>query len=154
MKAPIAPGYPGAKTRKRSAFTEAGEQRAFTTWFRAQYPRIPATASANGAHLSGDAKKRAMQIARLKQEGLQIGWPDWHIAAPRHGYAGLFLEFKRPDGKGRLTDAQKEVHAQLRAEGNRVEVVNTWTDARAIVVEYLSGLAPVAAYDAAEKVRR
>ena len=61
----------------------------------------------NGAHLAGDAKHRAIQMNRLKREGLRTGVPDLMLAFPKIRrtlqfiFTGLFIEMKRKGEKAR-----------------------------------------------------
>jgi hypothetical protein len=42
----------------------------------------------------------------MKDEGVRAGVSDLILLVPRHGYAGLLIEMKTPDGK--QSDSQKE----------------------------------------------
>lgn len=60
------------------------------------------------------------------------GWPDLTVFIPRQrlgdgrGEAGatLFVEVKRPDGKGKVSDVQRQMHRDLRDAGFAVVVVD------------------------------
>lgn len=66
-------------------------------------------------------KLAAAQAAILKSMGRKAGWPDLHLPVARGGYHALFIEAKRRDG-GELSQAQVEIHAMLRSQGNLVKV--------------------------------
>src|SRR5690606_22179997 len=102
--------------------TESWHQRQFFSW--ADRYRLPpdadlvpgATVSRylyaipNGSHLAGDARRRAIQMRRLKEEGLTEGVSDVHFTLPRGGFHSLYLEFKRAVDDFRSTaEAQRAV---------------------------------------------
>ena len=123
--------------------TESQEQRTLIEWW-ASYCRtikqderllmsIP-----NGSVLAGDAKQRAIQMARLKREGLRLGAPDLLLAIPVWSKykAGLFIEMKRIGEKAR--SEQVTFHDMLRDHGYRVVVCQGFDQAKAAIVEYLN----------------
>ncbi len=59
--------------------------------------------------------------ARLKREGVRPGVPDDFTPYARHGYHGLFTEFKSE--KGVLSSLQKSFKDFVEAEGYLFEVV-------------------------------
>lgn len=62
----------------------------------------------NGATLAGDAKKRAIQMANLKRDGLCVGFPDLIVFGPgRIGFIEVKLEGEF------ATDTQMEVEHWL-----------------------------------------
>ncbi len=76
---------------------------------------IPWTTIAHG----GGGKIRG---ALLKAMGLKPGWPDIHIL-----FAGAhYIELKKEGGK--LSKAQKAVHAAIRGAGGRVAVCRSIQD--------------------------
>lgn len=106
----------------------------------------------NGAYLAGDAKRRAIQMKRLKLEGLRAGVPDIFVAVPRLGLkecgncggqhrdwisAGLFIEMKR---KGNApTIAQINWHKKLIAAGYDVKVCYSADEAIKLLEKYMRG---------------
>lgn len=118
---------------------ESIEQRLFVQWVRLQFPDLLACAVPNGG------RRNPREAATLKREGVSRGVPDWlcfERSAFRQGhvaYAGLALEFKRPDGKGKVSPWQQGWISGLRDRGWRVEVVTSATQARDVLVAYLSG---------------
>ena len=85
---------------------------------------------------NGGARDR-ITGARLKAEGVLAGMPDLCLPVPRGPWAGLYIELKRPDGRGQLTKAQQHVICKLRAVGHRVEVCKGWLAARDVILDYL-----------------
>jgi hypothetical protein len=81
-------------------------------------------ACSNGAVLAGDGRARAIQMNTLKSAGLTPGYPDQIVYGP-HGKVG-HLEVKL-EGE-QLTDKQVEVHAWLRAWGQKVAVCRSLED--------------------------
>lgn len=74
--------------------------------------------------------------ARLKAEGVRRGVPDLALPVPRGGYAGLWIELKRP-GRHSVSPEQREWIAGLRDLGHRAEVAVGWLEARDVIVDYL-----------------
>lgn len=75
-------------------------------------------------------------------------WPDLFIAETRSGKAGLFIELKKPGGKGVLKDGslsttvehiveQRQVLEALRARGYVAEFAVGFDQARQIIDDYL-----------------
>ncbi len=142
--------------RAKPRHLEAIEQRLFVKRWRLD-PRtrdLPACAIPNGVRLT------AIQAALAKADGLTAGAPDWLCFTGRsftdgdargavyhiYGlptYVGLALEFKRATNKAggsapsRTSPEQAAWHADLRANGWRVEVVTSAEAAWAIVADYL-----------------
>ena len=80
----------------------------------------------NGSVLAGDARARAIQMARLKATGLRVGFPDLMLCLPMrlpHSpamlFAGMFVEMKKKGGK-KPTPEQLSYHALLRDRGYNV----------------------------------
>lgn len=110
--------------------SESQEQSAVISWW-SSYARTKGIderllmASANGAVLAGDAKHRAIQMARLKRCGFRNGVPDLFLAKPSvwrpdggfhiDVFHGLWIELKRIGGKA--TPAQIEMADVLRRAG-------------------------------------
>lgn len=107
--------------------SEHSEQASFFDWLYnfklREHPEIqPLFFSVpNGAYLSGNGKQRAMQMHKLRGEGLMPGVSDTLFLSGRGGYLGLAMEFKTPDRKseknGGLSEAQQEFLRSGRTEG-------------------------------------
>ena len=82
--------------------TESQIQKDFVKWFRARYTTIEPLFFA----VSNGAKRNVWTAKILKDEGVRAGVSDLILLIPRHGYAGLLIETKTPDGK--QSDSQKE----------------------------------------------
>ena len=89
--------------------TESQEQQAVVEWWdsycktqRLDYRLL--VAIPNGSVLAGDARRKAMQAARLKREGMRPGHPDLQLAVMRGGYGGLKIEMKRKGWKPLKSD--------------------------------------------------
>lgn len=78
--------------------------------------------------------------ARAKAEGVRAGIPDVFLPMPAPGYAGLYIELKKPKD-GRLGPEQVKVIEKLRQRGYRVEVAYGWEEAVAAVTAYLALIA-------------
>lgn len=75
----------------------------------------------------------------MKAEGVLSGVPDLFYANVCKGRPGLFLEFKRSNPKGRLSDAQKALFPKLEAAGYPIAVVYSGAAAMAAIDHYLAG---------------
>ena len=65
-----------------------------------------------------------------KAMGMRAGVPDIVLV---HGGKALFVELKRPDGKGRVDPKQREAMAAIEANGGAVEVCRSVPDFIAIL---------------------
>ena len=63
------------------------------------------------------------EAAILVDEGEEAGAADTELHIARHGYHGLFVEFKTPTG--RQSAAQKEFQRQVEAEGYKYIIVRS-----------------------------
>lgn len=133
--------YTGTKQRplfvSKSAtdnHTEHQHQAAFFDWLRWNEKAHPVLtrffAIPNGGH------RTKTTAAKLKAEGVRPGVLDTCLPVARHGYIGLWLEFKSATGS--LSPAQREWKSFLESEGHKVIIVRTWTEAARATVEYLS----------------
>ena len=87
----------------------------------------------NGAHLAGTAKQRAIQMAKLKEEGLLPGAPD--LVFWREGGRVLWVEVK--NGKDSpVRETQEKVHDALRADGFTVVVARSCGEALEEIVKF------------------
>jgi hypothetical protein len=81
--------------------TESQIQKDFVRWFRERYESIEPLFFAVG---NGGARN-VWTAKIMKDEGVRAGVSDLILLIPRHGYAGLLIETKTPDGK--QSDSQK-----------------------------------------------
>ena len=122
------------RPRRSATPTESAEQCAVLQWWAA-YCRSKGMderllfSVPNGSALAGDARRRAIQMARLKREGLRPGVPDLMLARPKYSglpgastglFAGLFVEMKRRGGKP--SKHQVEYADLLRRSGYNVVI--------------------------------
>lgn len=80
-------------------------------------------------------------IAAAKENG----WLAYKFASPAHrgvpdvifikDFDVVFVEFKRPDGKGKLTKLQEHTIKDMRFHGARVQVIDSWEDFYAYFIE-------------------
>jgi hypothetical protein len=120
--------------------SESQEQCLLVAWFRIQYPKYKLNLFSipNGAVLSGDNRARAIQMNRLKAEGLVSGVSDLLLAIPASGYSGLFIEMKSI--KGVASDDQKKFVEQMRNSGYRAEFCFGYEQAKGFIKNYLTAV--------------
>lgn len=82
----------------------------------------------------GDRHKAT--AAKLKAEGVKPGVPDYVLPVARGEYHGLVIELKRRKG-GQLSGEQEQCIEAFRAQGWRAEVCKGWTQALAVLSDYL-----------------
>ena len=81
--------------------TESQIQKDCVRWFRHRYESIEPLffSVANGG------ARNVWTAKIMKDEGVRAGVADLILLIPRHGFAGLLIEMKTPDGK--QSDSQK-----------------------------------------------
>jgi hypothetical protein len=139
-----------APARAKSRHLEAIEQRLFVKRVRLD----PRTKDLLFCAVPNGGKRGAREAALMKAEGVERGvpdlmfyepsaaaHPDYLMAGELRPYVGLALEFKSPDGSGRVTPEQKRWHDGLRVNGWQVAIVTTARDAWGILAVYI-GFAP------------
>lgn len=89
------------------------------------------------------ARRTPQEVAVAKMLGMRPGVPDLLILCPSKlgSFIGLALEFKNPNGKGKVSKDQAEWHEWLRAAGWRVEVPINRHEAWAGICDHL-GIEP------------
>ena len=114
--------------KKRRGNPERLVQRALIDWMRLAIPGCVVAASVNEAPAaSANPYSRARFHQARKAAGVQKGWPDLTVALP--GGRTVYVEVKA--AKGRISDAQHEIHARLRGLGHLVVVARSIDDAAA-----------------------
>jgi hypothetical protein len=113
---------------------ESIEQRLFVQRFRLD----PSTRDLPACAIPNGGKRSAREAALMKAEGVTAGAPDWMLFVPRGPYHGLALEFKRPGGRWRLTEAQAAFHDRLRDHGWQVYIATSAEQAWHLLGVYLS----------------
>lgn len=117
--------------------SEAGEQKAVIEW-SLMYDKLKwLHAIPNGAFLAGDKKRRAAQMAKLKSQGLKVGVLDLFLPVVMPPYHGLYIEMKRPDGKGKLTQEQKDFRDHCEMQGYKVLKCDTAGEAICGIQTYM-----------------
>lgn len=122
--------------------TEESEQMAVIEWRNWVSNRDPRVNSLY--HIpNGELRNKAI-AAKLKRMGVRAGMPDLHLPVPKFSavdptqilLVSLYIEMKTP--KGRLSEAQAEVHKDLVAWGNHVEVCRSATQAIMVIGDWLA----------------
>lgn len=94
----------------------------------------------NGANLAGNAAQKAMQMNKLKAEGLLPGVSDLFLMVSSCDYNGLFIEMK-DSGKTRCSVSAAQWDHILLARENGYAA--TWCagadEAISVITDYLSG---------------
>lgn len=122
--------------RARACPTESQEQKSLFKWWRVYSRHAPHLVM---YHIPNGGRRDAITGARMKAEGVTAGVPDIFLAAPRHGFHGLYVELKRQRG-GTVSEAQQAMIAALQEAGYRVEVCGGWQAAREAIENYLTGV--------------
>lgn len=127
----------------RGKTTEHAEQAAVIAWWGLackayKLPAYALFAIPNGAVLAGDAGRRAMQMSRLKGEGLRVGMLDLMLAVPSGSDSGLFIEMKIKPNKP--SDEQIEIGDFLESRGYAVGVCYSAVEAIALITGHLAGV--------------
>lgn len=113
--------------------SEHAEQVKVVHWLEYTYPNVKFYAVPNGGH-------RHISVAKkLKAEGVRGGVPDLVIPLPAGGFAGLYVEMKRPGG-GRVSPKQREWLDYLNRVGYKAIVCNSFVEARDEIEGYLQCL--------------
>lgn len=92
-------------------------------------------------HYPAGGKRNGLEAARLKRMGVRAGIPDYFLHVPARGWAGLWIELKRPKTPGAkpgaTTEHQDEQLRLLASLGYRAEVAHGWQQAADIIADYL-----------------
>lgn len=126
-----------ALTAPAPNWTESRLQQEAVMWFNKHYRDL----SDLLFHIPNGGFRNAREAARLKAQGVKAGVPDLMLARPNglfsaRTYHGLFIEMKTSTGT--LDKHQASYHAQLQAQGYRVEVIRSLADFQALITEYLA----------------
>lgn len=108
--------------------TEQKEQIRFVQYVRTFMPHLLIASIPNGSGTS------AANRLKLVNEGLLAGMPDIMVMDISRI---LFLEFKRPDGKGRLSGKQDSIIRWINALGHYAAVVESDEQARKVLAKWL-----------------
>ena len=110
-KKPRAPRDP-SKLKTKRASPERDAQKLVVKWFRGWGWMVQASFTEQGA-ASKDPTKRARFGAARKATGATTGFPDLTAISP----TGRTVYVEMKSAIGRLSDAQKVIHADLRGRG-------------------------------------
>jgi len=122
--------------------TEDGTQRAYLQYCRTQlqphFPEVMTMFHVPNGGQRGSELDAKITMAKLKSMGLVPGVPDIVLPLARCGYNALMIEFKKPDGSGRLHDDQVKYIEDARAADILVAVLDRWSEASAVTLHYLN----------------
>lgn len=110
--------------------TESVEQIKFVQHVRTFHPELLVFSVPNGGDVS------ASQRIRLTQEGMLAGVPDVLLFALDR--PTLAIEFKRSDGKGKVSPEQVAVGLQFEGVGAIVRVATSADQAKGFMAEWLA----------------
>lgn len=88
-------------------------------------------------HIPNEGKRSAAYGVKLKEMGLQKGFPDIHIPQARGGYHAMYIELKR-DSRSHPTKEQLEWVAYLNKNGYYAVVAYGADEAIAEIKKYFS----------------
>lgn len=111
--------------------TESQIQKGFVRWFRGRYAEIEPLFFA----VSNGGARNAWTAKILKDEGVRAGVSDLILLIPKHGYAGLLIETKNPDGK--QSDSQKEFERLATKMHYKYVIVRTQEDFQRLIMWYV-----------------
>lgn len=119
---------------KMEMATEHQEQAAFMSWLARFHPLVyELTYHVPNGRLS------AAEGAKYKRLGAKSGVPDVCIAYPVKPYHGLYIEFKRRDGGGGLSEKQEYWLVHLNDVGYKAVMAKGWEEGKNVVESYLGG---------------
>ena len=111
--------------------TESQIQKGFVRWFRGRYEEIEPLFFA----VSNGGARNVWTAKILKDEGVRAGVSDLILLIPKHGYAGLLIETKTPDGK--QSDSQKTFEKLATKFKYKYAVVRTQEDFEELIKWYV-----------------
>lgn len=101
------------------------------SWFRMRYPEASGVFFA----VPNGSARNAWTAKNLKDEGVLSGVADLLLLLPRHGYAGLCIEMKKPGGK--LQPSQKAFKAAVELFKYKYVVCYSVEEFKRLVEDYL-----------------
>ena len=110
---------------------EHDEQVALFRWWNIQHPGIKHLMFA----IPNGGKRGKVTAFMLKNEGVRAGVPDIFLAFPVGRFHGLWIEMKSQ--KGRTSENQDFMLAELRGQGYDCAVCHGWDEAREKIQSYL-----------------
>ena len=101
------------------------------SWLRMKYPEASPVFFA----VPNGGARNAWTAKNLKDEGVLSGAPDLLLLIPKHGYAGLCIEMKKPGG--RWSDAQKAFCKAVERFKYKYVVVYSLNEFQRLIEDYL-----------------
>lgn len=119
------------KNNADSKETEGRLQAECYQWFNNTYPNLRGLLY----HVPNGEKRDPVTASLLKAKGVVRGIPDleFHYRAKTY-----FLEVKRPDGKGALSDDQKFIHKQLDTQRFIIWIFNDFETFKKLIQNIIS----------------
>ena len=114
--------------------TEAQEQETLFDWHKKMTGEYPVLRLMH--HIPNGGSRNPVEARNLRMQGVKAGVPDIFLPCARKGYHGLYIELKRQRG-GRVSPEQRQMIADLREQGYKVEVCAGFDAAREVIEEYL-----------------
>jgi len=128
--------------KRRRGSGEHLEQKVLIDWWSKQHPKLYNCLFAipNGAALAGGPAQRAMQMNKLKAEGLLPGVSDLFLMISSGEYNGIFIEMK-DKGKTRcsVSNVQWEHILLAREHGFAATWCAGSKEAIQVITDYLNG---------------
>ena len=118
--------------------SEADEQKAIVSWYRAQYPRFARNlrVSQTGGH-RGKGKMAAIRNSQVKGQGGVVGESDLAILLPRGGYGSLLIEHKAEGSAHKASQAQIDYIEHHNNTGNMAVITRGVGAAIAAISTYM-----------------
>lgn len=101
------------------------------SWFRMRYPE----ASPVFFSVPNGGARNAWTAKNLRDEGALSGVADLLLLVPRHGYAGLCIEMKKPGGK--VSESQKAFKKAVEGFRYKYVVCYSFDEFKAVCEDYL-----------------
>ena len=117
--------------RKAVKHEEDALQAAVVKWFRYQYPEF----AGNLWSCPNGGARNKITAALMKRTGQLAGVADLHLAIVRPTAPALFIELKV--GKNKVSDAQRDFLARMKAQGYATAVAYDFNAARAAIVNHI-----------------
>lgn len=123
--------------------TEDGEHsaiiQAVMLWIYPQYNLVELIYHVpNGGSRGATRQEGQRNGARMLALGTKSGTPDICLPIQSLGFGALYIEVKKPDGKGVLEPEQVSRLCRLQRAGNMCAVVDKWMTGYTLIRDYLS----------------
>jgi len=101
------------------------------SWFKMRYPEAAGVFMA----IPNGSARNPWTAKNLKDEGVLSGAPDLLLLVPRHGYAGLCIEMKKPGG--RVSDSQKAFKTAVERFKYKYSIIYSVDEFKRLITDYL-----------------